>query len=698
MPDLEEMTPGQLLADTNVATFIESLGLGIARAQRALDENSLNTAIELATVRPEFSNRSLLDLGFSPTFYHYQHADIEVSLQMTLRVERSFSLNIGLTGSVGHTDAASTQGNGTATITVNFGGGAPARATIRLAEPAAGTLTVGATTVQLQAGAATSPNVGIAPHSLSRTARALADRMSDPPDAVPEVLRALVELVPGGTAITATTDSSTVFNVSQPNTILINDLAQRPARAWLNVTGAGNIQLRGTDTATWQATPSPEQAAVTAIDAVNGYGSRLLFQSGRSVPVVHFEHDHSDRFEPANDGNALEPLIAFLIQNSTQQVRVVGHADQSGEDRHNRTLSEARARFIKDYLIAHGVPATQITEAVGRGEAQPVQGHDHSGQPAAQQRDVANRRVELELIGMANVVLVETVALGATAQWGDNRPAMPAGGTVISARDGANVLSIQGGMHVDVSAHRFLATPATASGSSEHVWTPGATASSAAQALASAILEHAHIDAYAEGRAVRLLPIGSHALLRLESQARNAAANNLTLNATGSLSREAPFSGATEGGEPNAGDTVTIGGHTLTVSTAPTPTGNQFAKGTDAATTAAHLAGAISALPSFTGSASGAAVTVTGISGTRLATSNTGAFALSAAALSGERPSVERSERNTTVAAGLSLDIGYSRRFGVEMTGNSRIAARLVSLPAPVELLDEIRTFLGPNP
>ena len=98
MPDLEEMTPGQLLADTNVATFIESLGLGIARAQRALDENSLNTAIELATVRPEFSNRSLLDLGFSPTFYHYQHADIEVSLQMTLRVERSQPASVSASG------------------------------------------------------------------------------------------------------------------------------------------------------------------------------------------------------------------------------------------------------------------------------------------------------------------------------------------------------------------------------------------------------------------------------------------------------------------------------------------------------------------------------------------------------------------------------------------------------------------------
>jgi len=698
MPDLEEMTPGQLLADTNVATFIENLGLGIARAQRALDENSLNTAVELATVRPEFSNRSLLDLGFSPTFYHYQYADLEVSLQMTLRVERSFSLNVGLTGSVGHTDASSTQGNGTATVTVNFGGGAPARATIRLAEAAAGTLTVGATTVQLQAGAATSPNVGIVPNSLSRTARALADRMSDPPDAVPEVLRALVELIPGGTAITATTDSPTVFDVSQPNRILINDLAQRPARAWLNVTGAGNIQLRGTDAATWQATPSPEQAAAAAIDAVNGYDSRLLFQNGHSVPVVHFEHDHADRFEPANDGDALEPLIEFLKLNSTQQVRVVGHADQSGEDRYNQTLSEARARFVKDYLVAHGVPTAQITEAVGRGETTPVQGHDHSGQPAAQQRDVANRRVELELIGATNVVYVETVALGETATWGSGRPAMPAGGSVISARNGTNVLSIQGGMRVGVGTHSFLATPATASGADEHVWTPGATASGAATALAAAILEHAHVDAYAEGRAVLLLPLGSHALLRLESQARNAAANNLTLNATGSLSREAPFSGATEGGEPNAGDTVTIGSHVLTVSTAPTPTGNQFAKGTDAASTATNLARAVSALPSLSATASGAAVTVTGISGTRLATSNTGAFALSAATISGERPSTERTERNTTVAAGLSLDIGYSRKFGVEMTGNSRIAARLVSLPAPVELLDEIRTFLGPNP
>src|SRR5829696_1894983 len=102
MPDLEEMTPGQILADTNVATFIESLALGIAHAQRELDRNSLETAVAIASERPEFSDRSLLDLGFSPTFYHFQYADVEVSLQITMRVERQTSVRVGVSADFSH--------------------------------------------------------------------------------------------------------------------------------------------------------------------------------------------------------------------------------------------------------------------------------------------------------------------------------------------------------------------------------------------------------------------------------------------------------------------------------------------------------------------------------------------------------------------------------------------------------------------
>lgn len=693
MPDLDEMTPGQILADTNVATFIAEMGLGIARAQQALDQNSLATAVEMATTRPEFSNRSLLDLGFSPTFYHYQHADLDVSLQITLRVERSTTVNVGLTGSFSNSNASSTEGTGEARITVNFGGGAPARATVRLAEAAAGTLVVGATTVALQAGAATSPNVGIVANSLSRTARALADRMSNPPDAVPEVLQALVELVPGGTAITATS-TSPAFDVSQPNRIVVNDVADQPARAWLSITGAGNVQLIGTDAATWATTPTAVDAAQAAIDALSPYDASVLFRAGTSVPSVTFAHNKEDVFEPATSVLALDPLIEFLKRNSGLTVRVVGHTDTSGSESRNNPLSLARANHIRSHLLLQGIPAAQIVEAVGRGETQPLPGTGGNGLEV-----LANRRVQLELVGeIANVVLVQTVTRGATAVWESGRPAVPAGGRLLAALNGSNGVAIANGAIVGLSGQEFVVGTSDASAGTRHTWVPGATADGAARALASSIFTNGRIDAFAEGRVVRLLPVGSHALLRLESQARNAAANNLTLTATGSLSREAPFSGATEGGEPAAGDTVTIAATVLTVTTGASPGTREFAKGTDAASTATNLATAVSAISGMRGTASGAVVTVTGLSGTRLATSNTGAFVLSAATISGTRPTPERTERNTTVAAGLSVDVGVSRRFGLETTGNSRIQARLVSLPAPVQLLDEIRTFLGPNP
>ena len=41
MSDYNGLRPGEILADASVADFISSLGLGIARAQQALDTNSI---------------------------------------------------------------------------------------------------------------------------------------------------------------------------------------------------------------------------------------------------------------------------------------------------------------------------------------------------------------------------------------------------------------------------------------------------------------------------------------------------------------------------------------------------------------------------------------------------------------------------------------------------------------------------------
>lgn len=49
---------------------------------------------------------------------------------------------------------------------------------------------------------------------------------------------------------------------------------------------------------------------------------------------------------------------------------------------------------------------------------------------------------------------------------------------------------------------------------------------------------------------------------------------------------------------------------------------------------------------------------------------------------------------NRTVAIGASVDVRYGRQFEMNVTGNSSISARLVSIPAPPQFLETIKDFL----
>lgn len=96
MPDVTELTPGQVLADAEIAEFIKAMGLGIAEAQRALDENSVNQIPIFTQAQPGLGGRSLLDLGLSPAFYHFQSADMSVSLNISLRIQKNTGFDLGL--------------------------------------------------------------------------------------------------------------------------------------------------------------------------------------------------------------------------------------------------------------------------------------------------------------------------------------------------------------------------------------------------------------------------------------------------------------------------------------------------------------------------------------------------------------------------------------------------------------------------
>jgi len=90
---------GSVLAALPLDGMISSLGIGIAKAQHALDMNAIEMAVKLAELTLDFPgptdedgnptkySRSLLSLGFTPTFYQFTEATLDLKIEMKVEVE-----------------------------------------------------------------------------------------------------------------------------------------------------------------------------------------------------------------------------------------------------------------------------------------------------------------------------------------------------------------------------------------------------------------------------------------------------------------------------------------------------------------------------------------------------------------------------------------------------------------------------------
>jgi hypothetical protein len=95
------MTPGEALLDVPMSEIVERMGRAIAEAQLRLDQLSIRTAILLGETRLDMRDaagalvsRSLLELGFLPSFYHFTETTIDVSVTLSIRVEESFDVGV----------------------------------------------------------------------------------------------------------------------------------------------------------------------------------------------------------------------------------------------------------------------------------------------------------------------------------------------------------------------------------------------------------------------------------------------------------------------------------------------------------------------------------------------------------------------------------------------------------------------------
>lgn len=121
------MTPGEALLDVPMADIIERMARAIADAQLRLDQVSVQTAVTLGETRLDLLNeagnavsRSLLELGFTPSFYHFSETTIEVKVELSIKVEESFRVGASLNFQT--TNSSATGATGTSTLPVGGSG------------------------------------------------------------------------------------------------------------------------------------------------------------------------------------------------------------------------------------------------------------------------------------------------------------------------------------------------------------------------------------------------------------------------------------------------------------------------------------------------------------------------------------------------------------------------------------------------
>jgi outer membrane protein OmpA-like peptidoglycan-associated protein len=124
-------------------------------------------------------------------------------------------------------------------------------------------------------------------------------------------------------------------------------------------------------------------------------GTRIEPSAPPTVRLPIFFEFNSTALRPEAK-ELLDKVGAALASNElgTFRFSVEGHTDSVGTEGANSQLSRERAKAVKSYLIAQGVPKDRL-QTIGHGETTPVASNDTD---SGRQR---NRRVELINLGTA---------------------------------------------------------------------------------------------------------------------------------------------------------------------------------------------------------------------------------------------------------------------------------------------------------
>ncbi|MEM8553456.1 MAG: OmpA family protein [Pseudomonadota bacterium] len=584
MADYDGLTPGQVLADASVADFIKSLGLSVAEAQKALDINSVEQLDAFIKPVPGLGGKTLLDMGLMPAFYHFQHADISCSMNLSLRVEKDFGVNFGIEGNFSDTssDTGNTDNQSSSSSSGSATAAASREAKVKVDSKAVGALSVNGQANQL---AGADPEARI---------RALAKSLQEKGTAGTTLVKS------NRTPVNPTSNAPGRALKCESNAVVF--LGGGFHRGVIRVSKAAaqpiEYDLHGNIKATGAAGDIPTHAAsvTSEINAKNGY-SATNFHKDFSMGVCLFDHDVATVAEKTAEGVDNDELLtnaAEFLKDSGITVVVEGRTDRSGKDSYNQKLSVNRAENVIRELVDRGVNPSQLGSATGTGETA-------WGGPDDNSKDPTKRVVLLKF--PENVHYIYVKAEGNKQLKGTPVPDQTGNkdtgdnGWVSLFRPSNNAAQDLGGQAVTIKNTAIPLRGDAIQGGAEADSVDAFAANFNSDVNANAGLK---VSASRVGRRVSLMNEGDDFELTL------VTTTNTSIQLSGSQS--------------------------VSVTT-------QFSRS----------------------------------SSNRETTSRSG---------------------NRTVAVGASLDVRYGRQFEMNVTGNSAISARLVSVPAPPEFLATMKEFL----
>lgn len=353
MADYDSLTPGEVLADASVAEFIKELGLGIAKAQTALDENSVKQMEAFTRAREDLGERTLLELGLMPAFYHYQHADVSVSLQLRLEVGKRDEFGFAVNARFDSAGQSSSQSSGSETETASGTRSEMRQARLSYRASSQGALAV--------AGNQVTPT-GEDPLARLRSLRDLLTAGDD--------VETVVFQRPGRELdITSDAPEDRVVVTSRSVAFLRTPHANGLIAIHDNAATEYGLNGETTVSTTAQTDLAAYAAHVEAqIDAAGGFLTTLHppRPDDQASFRVTFETGEADFQEDAHRIKLLELARAFAAMGT--RIRVEGLTDRVGSAADNLTLGTARGQFVYDFLVENGVDPGNIELATSRGE------------------------------------------------------------------------------------------------------------------------------------------------------------------------------------------------------------------------------------------------------------------------------------------------------------------------------------------